>query len=221
MRSVLRSMMPSLLYLRAANRWPLLYRIDETGAPAIAGTHLSGARNSEPLVPAFAGTPVTRDGDVFFLITQALSDSDIETARRLFRAYAESLPFSLAFQGFEAELAGLPAPYLPPGGCLLLARRDGEVAGVIGLKPLAPGTAEIKRLFVVPEARGLGLGKRLAERAIAEARAKGYERVRLDTHRPSMPGAIALYRSLGFAEIPPYGPDLDGQIAFFEKRLPG
>ena len=108
---------------------------------------------------------------------------------------------------------------MPPGGCLLLARRKGEPAGMIGLKPLAQGIAEIKRLYVAPDARGLGLGKRLAECAIAEARAKGYARVRLDTHRPSMAAAIALYRSLGFDEIPPYGPDLDGQIAFFGKRL--
>ncbi len=156
---------------------------------------------------------------MLFRITQALSDNDIETVRALFRAYAESLPFSLAFQGFEPELAGLPAPYVPPGGCLLLARHDDLTTGVVGLKPLAPGIAEIKRLYVVPEARGQGLGKRLAERAIAEARAKGYARVRLDTHRPSMGAAIALYRSLGFREIPPYGPDLAGDIAFFEKTL--
>jgi putative acetyltransferase len=153
------------------------------------------------------------------VITAASSEEDIETVRRLFRAYAESLPFSLAFQGFAAEFAGLPAPYVPPGGCLLLARQDGEAIGMIGLKPLAPDIAEIKRLYVVPEARGLGLGKLLAERAIAEARAKGYARVRLDTHRPSMGAAIGLYRSLGFSEIPPYGPDLDGDIVFFEKTL--
>jgi ribosomal protein S18 acetylase RimI-like enzyme len=87
------------------------------------------------------------------------------------------------------------------------------------LKPLAPGIAEIKRLYVAPEMRGKGLGRALAERAITAARAKGYERLRLDTHRPSMAGAIALYRGLGFVEIAPYGPDLDGEIAFFEKRL--
>lgn len=147
--------------------------------------------------------------------------ADLDTVRRLFRAYAESLPFSLAFQGFEAELAGLPAPYKAPGGCLLLARRDGEAVGVVGLKPLGPDIAELKRLYVVPKARGLGLGAMLAERAIAEARAKGYERVRLDTHRPSMAAAIALYRRLGFVQIRPYGPDLDGEIAFYEKRLRG
>jgi ribosomal protein S18 acetylase RimI-like enzyme len=154
-----------------------------------------------------------------FVITEAASDSDTAAVRRLFRAYAESLPFSLDFQGFAAEMAGLPAPYNPPAGCLLIARRGSTPVGIVGLKPLAPGIAEIKRLYVVPAARGTGLGRALAERAIAEARAKGYECLRLDTHRPSMAGAIALYRSLGFVEIAPYGPDLDGEIAFFEKQL--
>jgi putative acetyltransferase len=153
------------------------------------------------------------------VIASANSGSDIETVRHLFRAYAESLPFSLDFQGFQAELAGLPAPYNPPAGCLLIARRESAPVGVVGLKPLALGIAEIKRLYVTPEARGSGLGRALAQRVVAEARARGYERVRLDTHRPSMAEAIALYSSFGFVEIPPYGPDLDGQIAFFEKRL--
>ena len=147
------------------------------------------------------------------------SDSDIETVRHLFRAYAESLPFSLAFQDFAAELAGLPAPYNAPAGCLLIAKRETVAAGVVGLKPLAGGIAEIKRLYVITEARGIGLGRALAERALAKARLKGYERVRLDTHRPSMAAAIALYRRLGFVEIPPYGSNPDGQFAFFEKRL--
>jgi putative acetyltransferase len=154
------------------------------------------------------------------VIAQAKSEDDTAIARDLFRAYAESLPFSLDFQNFAAELNGLPAPYNPPAGCLLIARQEGGAIGVIGMKPLAPGIAEIKRLYVLPEARGTGLGRTLAERAIAEARAKDYERVRLDTHRPSMAAAIALYRKLGFVEIPPYGPNPDGQFAFFEKRLP-
>ena len=154
-----------------------------------------------------------------FAIAELFGPEDVEIARKLFRAYAEALPFSLDFQGFAAELAGLPGPYAAPAGCLLIARQDGAAIGVIGLKPLMPGAAEIKRLYVVPEARGAGLGRALAERAIAEARVKSYERVRLDTHRPSMGAAIALYRALGFAEILPYGPNPDGQFAFFEKRL--
>ena len=152
-------------------------------------------------------------------IDEACDAGDIETARRLLRAYAASLPFSLEFQNFAEELAGLPAPYSPPAGCLLLARRDGAAIGVVALKQLAPGIAEIKRLYVALEARGAGIGRRLAERALAAAVAKGYERVRLDTHRPSMAAAMALYRRLGFVEIPPYGPDLGGEIAFFEKHL--
>jgi ribosomal protein S18 acetylase RimI-like enzyme len=145
--------------------------------------------------------------------------ANIETVRSLFRAYADALPFSLEFQNFADELAGLPAPYTPPAGCLLIARGNGAAVGVVALKPLTPGIAEVKRLYVVPEARGAGVGGRLAERAVAEACAKGYERVRLDTHRPSMAAAMALYRRLGFAEVAPYGPDLGGEIAFFEKTL--
>jgi GNAT superfamily N-acetyltransferase len=150
-------------------------------------------------------------------IDEAHDAADIETVRRLFRAYANSLPFSLDFQNFAGELAGLPAPYTPPEGSLLLARRDGAAVGVVALKPLAAGIAEIKRLYVVEEARGAGVGRRLAERALEAASAKGYQRVRLDTHRPSMSAAMALYRRLGFVEIAPYGPDLGGEIAFFEK----
>ena len=152
-------------------------------------------------------------------IDEACCKGDAETARRLFRAYAASLPFSLDFQNFAEELARLPAPYTPPAGCLLLAREGGVAIGVVALKPLAAGIAEIKRLYVVREARGAGVGRRLAERAMDAAVAKGYQRVRLDTHRPSMSAAIALYRRLGFVEIPPYGPDLGGEIAFFEKHL--
>lgn len=149
----------------------------------------------------------------------ARSEADVAAARDLFRRYAAALPFSLAYQGFAAELAGLPLPYAEPGGRLRIARRGGDNLGIVGLKPLAAGIAEIKRLYVVPEARGTGLGRRLLDRALADALALGYERVRLDSHRPTMMAAIALYRRLGFVEIPPYGPDLDGAIAFFEKRL--
>jgi GNAT superfamily N-acetyltransferase len=128
---------------------------------------------------------------------------DIEGVRALFRRYGESLSFSLAYQSFEGELAGLPAPYVPPHGS----------------KRLSVGIAEAKRLYVVPEARGRGIGKMLLTRIIDVAWEKGYERIRLDSHRSSMATAITMYRSLGFVEIPPYGADLGGEIAFFEKCL--
>jgi putative acetyltransferase len=144
---------------------------------------------------------------------------DIEGVRALFRRYGESLSFSLAYQSFDAELAGLPAPYVPLHGSLLVAKSGLDYLGVVGLKRLSVGIAEIKRLYVVPEARGCGIGRTLFTRIIDDAWEKGYERIRLDSHRSSMATAIAIYRSLGFVEIPPYGPDLDGEIAFFEKSL--
>jgi putative acetyltransferase len=156
-----------------------------------------------------------------FTITEASGESDVENVRALFRQYAAALPFDLGFQGFAAELAGLPAPYAPPGGCLLLARdRDAAAIGLVGLKQITARIAEIKRLYVVPQARRLGLGRALLERAIAEAQARRCDRVRLDSHRASMAAAIRLYRHLGFVEIPPYGPDLAGAISFFEKVMP-
>ena len=153
-------------------------------------------------------------------IVEVCDSEQLEVARGLFRAYAASLPFSLDFQGFDAELAGLPGAYAAPGGCLLLAMNGDKPVGVVGVKPLAPpDVAEIKRLYVAPDARGTGAGKGLAERAIAAARARSYRRVRLDTHRPSMEAAVALYCRLGFVEIAPYGPNPGGVFAFFEKEL--
>src|SRR5882672_1424706 len=103
-------------------------------------------------------------------IAPAVSGTDIEAVRRLFALYAASLPFGLEYQNFPAELAGLPGTYAPPAGCLLLAKQGEAALGVVALKSLAEGIAEIKRLYVVPEARGYGLGKALLLRVIDEAR---------------------------------------------------
>ena len=154
-------------------------------------------------------------------IVEATQPVETEVARRLFRAYAASLPFSLDYQNFDAELAGLPAPYSPPRGGILLAMRDATAVGVLGLKPLTSDIAEIKRLYVLPEARAAGIGRALLARALREAVRRGHRRVRLDSHRASMGAAIALYRQFGFVEIPPYGPNPGEAFAFFEKKLRG
>ncbi len=129
--------------------------------------------------------------------------------RALFREYADSLGFSLSFQGFEEELARLPGDYAPPRGRLLLGYQAAEqggasvAAGCGGLRPLEAGICELKRMYVPPAFRGRGLGRLLAVRLIAEARQAGYRHLRLDTI-DTMKEALGLYRSLGFREIAPY-----------------
>jgi GNAT superfamily N-acetyltransferase len=140
-----------------------------------------------------------------FTIAPARSTIELTSAAALFRAYAKTLPVDLAPQGFSQELASLPGLYAPPSGELLLAKRGDHVLGCIALKPLEPpAIAEIKRLFVRPQARGKGVGKALVEAAIITAQRLGYGEIKLDT-LPEMTGAIALYKAVGFASIPPYG----------------
>jgi putative acetyltransferase len=143
-----------------------------------------------------------------FAFAQAESAAQIALARELFLEYAQSLGFSLCFQNFDKELANLPGDYAPPTGRLLLVEYEGQLAGCVALHKLGSEAAyefcEMKRLYLRPQFRGKGLGLALANRIIAEARALGYHRMRLDTVEPVMKDAVAMYRRLGFHEIAPY-----------------
>ncbi|PZQ65506.1 MAG: GNAT family N-acetyltransferase [Variovorax paradoxus] len=151
---------------------------------------------------------------------------ELAEARAIFREYAASLKVDLCFQNFDAELASLPGDYAEPRGTLLLAlveapataapsapalvRPDGrtlQVAGCCALRPLDTvdyaNAAEMKRLYVRPGFRGLGLGRQLVEAVLDAARGAGYACVLLDT-LDDMESARALYEDLGFVEVPPY-----------------
>jgi ribosomal protein S18 acetylase RimI-like enzyme len=138
-------------------------------------------------------------------IEPAASAADLAAVGELFVEYATGLGDHVCcLQDFAAELAALPGAYGPPCGCLLLARVDGAAAGCVALRPLTEEDGELKRMYVRPAYRGLGLGRSLATAMLEEARRRGYRRVCLDT-LPSMAAAVALYRALGFRPIEPYG----------------
>ena len=151
-------------------------------------------------------------------IAPIAGDADLSAARALMREYARGIGFDLGFQRFEEELADLRRVYAPPGGRLLLAKRQGVAVGCVALRRLDESTCELKRMFVLARLRGLGLGRRLVDAALAAARAKGYRTVRLDTV-PGMAAAIALYRSLGFVEIAPYCHNPQPGALFMELDL--
>jgi GNAT superfamily N-acetyltransferase len=140
-----------------------------------------------------------------FQIRAVRSAADLAAAVQLFEAYAASLGIDLAYQDFATELATLPGKYAPPDGALLLARDlRGTALGCVALRPMmAENCCEMKRLYVLPSARGLGLGKALVDAILQEAARIDYREIRLDT-LPDMAEAMALYRQAGFAPIDPY-----------------
>lgn len=136
-------------------------------------------------------------------ILQVETGKSLEVIRSLFEEYADSLGFDLCFQNFEEELANLPGGYGPPEGCLLLARYQDHTAGCVGMKKFGGSICEMRRLYVLPGYRGLGIGRALAEAVIEQARKGGYTRMRLDMILPRE-AARRLYLSLGFRDIEPY-----------------
>lgn len=146
------------------------------------------------------------------------TDARVGDARALLAEYAASLGVDLSFQGFEEELRGFPAGYLPPDGALVLAYCDGAPAGCVAMRGLTDDVCEMKRLYVRDEWRGLGLGEALARAVLRAAREAGYARMRLDT-LADMGAARRLYRSLGFAEIAPYYPNPIPGTTYMERNL--
>ncbi len=137
-------------------------------------------------------------------VTYSLAgDNEVPLVRELFSEYGSSLGVDLSFQEFAEELEALPGKYAPPDGAVIIARREGSACGCVAMRRSTAFACEMKRLYVRPAARGLGIGAGLVQRILDVARSRGYLSMRLDTV-PFMKSAIALYVSFGFREIPAY-----------------
>ena len=152
-------------------------------------------------------------------IVDAAGVEQVALVRGLFEEYWASFGFTPCFQNFAGELAALPGDYAPPGGRLALALVDGRPAGCVALRRFDGQRGELKRLFVRPQFRGLGLGRQLLEWAIAGARAAGYSELVCDT-MPVMSEALAMYERAGFERSAAYsGHPAPGAI-FLRLALP-
>lgn len=147
-------------------------------------------------------------------IDLAINADDLACVKQLFKEYAEQLPVSLDFQDFNEELDSFPKGFK----CLLLARKEGQPIGAVGIKPHNDKTCEMKRLFVKPHAQGRGLGKLLSMRLMLEAKKSGYTEMVLDSLKRLKP-AVALYQSLGFTEIEPYNFNPEDDVIYMRKDL--
>lgn len=143
----------------------------------------------------------------------------LKEIRRLFQDYQRELGIDLCFQGFQEELDALPGKYAAPTGALFLLRVGNQPGGCVAIRPTdVAGTCELKRLYVAPEYRGTGLGRVLMEEALAKGRELGYDKMRLDTLARLEP-ANAMYAAYGFAKIPPYNPNPEPDVLYFERTL--
>ena len=144
--------------------------------------------------------------------------TEIPEIRILFKEYEDFLGLDLCFQGFQQELDSLPGIYAEPTGCILVDVEDGQIQGVVALKPLESGVCEMKRLYVKPEFRSKKIGFKLAEAIINEAKEKGYKIMKLDTLK-RLEKAVSLYHHLGFIPTQAYNYNPDETVLYFEKNL--
>lgn len=137
-------------------------------------------------------------------LIEATSSEDFEIAILLFKEYASQLPIDLEFQNFSEEIKHIESQYARPKGVLFIARdKEGKELGCFGIRALEGSICELKRMYVKPEARGLGIGKLMLEKSLEIGKELGYQKMRLDT-LPTMHKAICLYEKVGFYAIEPY-----------------
>lgn len=146
------------------------------------------------------------------------SAAEWREARRLVEEYAASLNLDLSFQNFAHELEHFESEYSAPSGAFLVAREERSFVGCVGLRKFSDTVGEIKRLYVEPGARRLGLGEALVRGIVDEGKKLKYTRLVLDT-LPSMLAARSLYQALGFKPVAPYRYNPVAGTAFLELQL--
>lgn len=159
------------------------------------------------------------ENKVKYEIIEAETPHDIAAAKELFLEYQKWLNVSLCFQDFETELATLPGKYGRPKGRLFLVRSGDDYKGCIGLREIAEGVCEMKRLYIKPELRGFGIGKDLVDLVITEAKQIGYKSMRLDTIKEKMPNAVDIYEKFGFKKIEAYYDNPNPHTLYMELEL--
>ena len=145
---------------------------------------------------------------------------EYEAGAQLFRSYAEYLGSDLSYQNFEEELKMMDQQYGPPSGALILVQSidRAKFIGCVGVRQFRPEIAELKRMYLLPEGQGQGLGRVMLANAIQLAQELGYSKMQLDTF-PSMQAAIKLYKEVGFYEIPPYRYNPNENTVFLEIEI--
>lgn len=144
--------------------------------------------------------------------------NEMEIVKELFIKYQAHLGISLCFQGFQEELENLPGKYSEPTGTILLAKDGEKVVGIVALKQLEEEVCEMKRLFVLPDYQGYGIGKMLTESLLNKAKDLNFKIMKLDT-LGRLESAVALYQKLGFEQTNPYNINPEEDILYFEKKL--
>ena len=152
-------------------------------------------------------------------IRLAENKADYATFGTLVRDYIASLDFNVDFQDIAVEMGELGSRYGTGGrGAALLASIDYRTVGVIGLRDIGENRCELKRMYVLPQWQGCGIGRLLCDKAIAVARELGYCTIRLDTLQ-RMSEAVGLYSRAGFRPVAPYYDNPMPDALFLELAL--
>ncbi len=151
-------------------------------------------------------------------ITVCKTTTDFDIAKKLTKDYMQWLGFDLCFQNIEQEFDTFDKMYNQPDGCFIYANYKGNIAGGVGIRKLADGVCEMKRLYVYADYRGLNIGLKLCEEIITVAQKMGYQKMKLDTIA-KLDKAIKIYQFLGFYEIDKYRENPDETARFMEICL--